>query len=65
MAVKEQVLTDRYAIYNGDCVEVMESLPDESIDLTVYSPPFAGLYTYSSDDRDMSNCLDYDEFFEH
>lgn len=65
MAVKEQVLTDRYAIYNGDCVEVMESLPDESIDLTVYSPPFAGLYTYSSDDRDMSNCLDYEEFFEH
>ena len=65
MAVKEQVLTDRYAIYNGDCVEVMESFPDETIDLTVYSPPFAGLYTYSSDDRDMSNCLDYEEFFEH
>jgi hypothetical protein len=65
MAVKDQVITDQYAIYNGDCVEVMQSLPDESIHLTVYSPPFAGLYQYSSDDRDISNCLDYDEFFEH
>lgn len=65
MAVKDQVVTENYAIYNGDCVEVMETLPDECIDLTVYSPPFAGLYTYSSDDRDMSNCLDYEEFFEH
>ena len=65
MAVKEQIVTEKYAIYNGDCIEVMETLPDECIDLTVYSPPFAGLYTYSSDDRDMSNCLDYEEFFEH
>ena len=65
MVVKNQVITDRYAIYNGDCIEVMQTLPDESIDLTVYSPPFAGLYQYSSDDRDMSNCIDHDEFFEH
>jgi DNA modification methylase len=65
MVVKNQVITDQYAIYNGDCIEVMQSLPDESVDLTVYSPPFAGLYQYSSDDRDMSNCLDHDEFFDH
>lgn len=65
MAVKTQQITDRYAIYNGDCIEIMQQLPSESVHLTVYSPPFAGLYQYSSDDRDMSNCLNYDEFFEH
>lgn len=65
MAVSEQVITDDYAIYNGDCVEVMKTLPKESVGLTVYSPPFAGLYQYSSDARDMSNCIDKEEFFEH
>lgn len=65
MAVIDSVVNDRYAIYNGDCIEVMAKMPDESVHLTVYSPPFAGLYQYSSDDRDMSNCLDPDEFFEH
>lgn len=65
MAVIEQLITDRYAIYNGDAIEVMRSLPDESIDLSIYSPPFAGLYQYSSDERDLSNCLNRDEFFEH
>jgi len=65
VAVIAQELTDTYAAYNGDCVEVMEKLPSESIDLTIYSPPFAGLYSYSSDDRDMSNAIDRDEFFQH
>ena len=65
MAVKEQVITDRYAIYCGDCCEVLPTLPNESVHLSVYSPPFAGLYCYSSDERDMSNCIDRDEFFEH
>lgn len=65
MAVRDQELTNDYAIYNGDCIEVMRELPDESIDLTVYSPPFAGLYQYSSDPRDMSNAIDHDEFFAH
>jgi DNA modification methylase len=65
MAVASQVITDRYAIYNGDCCEVLRTIPDESVHLTVYSPPFAGLYCYSSDERDMSNCIDKDEFFEH
>lgn len=65
MAVKEQAITKRYAIYCGDCVEVLRSLPDCSAHLTVYSPPFAGLYQYSSDPRDMSNAIDKDEFFDH
>lgn len=65
MAVVEQVVTDQYAIYLGDCLEVMPTLPDESIHLSVYSPPFGGLYHYSSSDRDLSNARDYSEFFEH
>ena len=65
MAVIEQEITDRYAVYNGDCVETMRDIPDGTIHLTVYSPPFAGLYQYSSDERDMSNAIDKDEFFEH
>lgn len=65
MAVSEQVISDRYAIYNGDCIDVLRDLPDESMHLTLYSPPFAGLYCYSSDDRDLSNCIDREEFFEH
>ena len=62
MAVTDQVVTKDYALYHGDCVEVMQSLPAESIHLSVYSPPFGGLYQYSSDERDLSNCLNYDEF---
>ncbi len=58
-------LTPDYALYNADCVPVMRSLPDGSVHLSVYSPPFGGLYNYSSDPRDLSNCLDYAEFFEH
>lgn len=65
MGVTEQTITDKYALYNGDCMEVMRSLADESIHLTLYSPPFGGLYNYTSDPRDLSNCLDYGEFFEH
>lgn len=65
MAVTDQKLTDDYAIYNGDCIEVMQDLPDASIHLSVYSPPFGGLYHYSSNERDLSNCSDYDQFFEH
>lgn len=65
MAVKHQQVTDKYAIYNGDCIPVMESLPEGSIHMSIYSPPFAGLYQYSSSERDMSNCKDYTQFFEH
>ena len=65
MAVIEQEITERYAIYCGDCMEVMPTLPEHAIHLSIYSPPFAGLYNYSSSERDLSNCKDYDEFFEH
>lgn len=65
MAVKQQEVTDRYAIYCGDCCEVMQKLPQESIHLSLYSPPFGGLYHYSSDERDLSNCLNYNQFFSH
>ncbi len=65
MAVKDQIITDRYAIYNGDCCEVIKTLPDNSVDMSIYSPPFCGLYNYSSDERDMSNCKDHEEFFQH
>jgi DNA modification methylase len=65
MAIREQSITEQYALYNGDCIEVMETLPDESVHLSIYSPPFGGLYHYSSDDRDLSNCDDYDQFFDH
>lgn len=65
MAVKDQTITDKFAIYNGDCVEVMQSLPAGSVHLSIYSPPFGGLYHYSSDERDLSNCDDYDKFMEH
>ena len=65
MAVTDQKLTEHYAIYNGDCLEVMSEIPDRSIHLSIYSPPFAGLYHYSSSERDLSNNRNYDEFFDH
>jgi DNA modification methylase len=60
--VKDQLITDRFAIYNSDCMYVLPTLPDESIDLSVYSPPFAGLYNYSSSENDFSNCENKDQF---
>lgn len=65
MAVIDQQITDRYAIYNGDSCEVLPGLRDESVGLSVYSPPFADLYNYSSSERDLSNCVDYAQFLEH
>lgn len=65
MALKDQLITDQFALYNGDCIEVMRDMPDASVDLVLYSPPFGGLYVYSSDDRDLSNSIDKEEFFEH
>ena len=60
-----QIITKEYAIYNDDCLEVMKQFPDKSIHLSVYSPPFAGLYHYSSSPRDLSNSRNYAEFLEH
>ena len=61
----DQEMHERYAVYQGDCLEVMPGMPDDSMHLSVYSPPFAGLYHYSSSDRDLSNARSYEEFFEH
>lgn len=65
MAVIDQRITDKYAIYNADCIDVMTAMPAASVHLSIYSPPFGGLYHYSSSERDLSNCADYDQFFEH
>jgi DNA modification methylase len=62
--VKEQLIKDNYAIYNGDCMEVITTIPDESIDLSIYSPPFASLYNYSSSEKDFSNCENKEQFLE-
>lgn len=61
----DQLVTDRFAIYNGDCIDMLGALPDNAMHLSVYSPPFAGLYHYSSSERDLSNARNYDEFFAH
>ncbi len=75
MAVTESIVAEKYAIYCGDSIELMASLPDgcaskgdapaRGIHLSVYSLPFVGLYHYSSDPRDLSNCRNYPEFFQH
>lgn len=65
MGIIDQVVNEHYALYLGDCMDVMAAMPADSLHLSIYSPPFGGLYTYSSDERDLSNCLNYDEFFEH
>ena len=65
MAIIHQTITPKYALYHGDCIEVMKSLPAGRVDMSVYSPPFCGLYNYSSSERDLSNCASYPEFFVH
>lgn len=62
--VKDQEITDRYAIYNSDCMYVLPTLEKESIDLSIYSPPFAGLYNYSSSENDFSNCENKEQFLD-
>ena len=55
MNVLEQAIENKYAIYNGDSCEILREIPDNSIHYTIFSPPFASLYTYSNSDRDMGN----------
>ena len=62
--IKEEIITDEYAIYNADCMAVLKEMYNESIDLSVYSPPFAGLYNYSSHEKDFSNCESKEQFLE-
>ncbi len=61
----DQSIGEGYALYHGDCVDVLAGLPKESIDYSIFSPPFSSLYTYSNSPRDMGNCRSDDEFFEH
>ncbi len=54
-----------WTLHHGDCIDVVSEMDDNSIDYSVFSPPFASLYTYSNSDRDMGNCKTYGEFYEH
>lgn len=65
MNVLDQYTTDRYTLINGDTTEVIKSIPDNSIGLSVFSPPFSQLYTYSNSDRDLGNSRNDDEFYTH
>ena len=65
MNVLDQVIKNKYALYNGDSCEITKEIPDNSIHYTLFSPPFASLYTYSNSDRDMGNSKGDDEFYEH
>ena len=62
MRVIDQKITENYALYHGDCVEVVKGIPDDSVHYSIFSPPFASLYTYSSSERDMGNCKGIDDF---
>jgi DNA modification methylase len=65
MPVIDQRVTDQYSLYHGDVVQVIKDLPDNSIGYSIYSPPFAELFTYSNNEEDMGNSKNYKEFFEH
>ena len=62
--MQSDLITEKYAIYNNDCMAIVSNMPNDSIDLSIYSPPFAGLYNYSSDYRDFSNCDTKEQFLE-
>lgn len=64
MKVLNQVIKERYALYNGDSAEVMQGLPSDSMDYSIFSPPFESLYTYSDSDRDLGNCRNEEEFYQ-
>lgn len=65
MSIIDQIVTDRYTLAHGDCVEFLSGLPDASIGYSIFSPPFASLYTYSNSPRDMGNVRNDEEFFAH
>lgn len=65
MKVYDQVITNDYALYHGDAIEVVQGIPTESIGFSMFSPPFAELYTYSDSEQDLGNAKNYDEFFQH
>ena len=61
----DQIHNAEWSLYNGDCVEAIKQLPDQCIGYSIFSPPFASLYTYSNSPRDMGNVRDHEEFFDH
>jgi len=63
--VINQKITDKFALYHGDCIEIIKGIPDESIGFSIFSPPFSSLFTYSNSERDMGNSSNSDEFKEH
>jgi len=65
MNVLDQSIGTNYALYHGDCIDVLRGLDDDSVHYSVFSPPFASLYTYSASPRDMGNCTSHDDFYEH
>jgi hypothetical protein len=65
MRVLDQTHGEGYSLYHGDCVEVLPELPEASVDLALYSPPFNSLYVYSPSERDVGNVRTDAEFFEH
>lgn len=65
MLVKNQVISDIYSLYHGDSCEIMKGIPKNSVHYSVFSPPFASLYTYTNSDRDLGNCRTHSEFYEH
>lgn len=60
-----QEINERYAAYNADCIEAIVQIPDNSVHFSIYSPPFCGLYNYSSSEHDLSNCANAEEFYKH
>ena len=62
MKVMGQVITNKFSAYNGDCVEVIRGIPDNSIHYTIFSPPFESLYVYSNSPRDFGNCASSEDF---
>ncbi len=65
MKVMKQHHGKGFSLFNGDCIEISKQIPDNSIDYSIFSPPFVQLYVYSNSVRDMGNCSSNDEFFEH
>ena len=65
MKVLNQYIDDKIAVYNGDSCETIKDLSDNSVHYSIFSPPFASLYVYSNSERDLGNCKNHSEFFEH
>ena len=61
----DQTVGENFALYHGDSVEVLKGLPEASVGYSIFSPPFASLYTYSNSPRDLGNCRSDADFFEH